>query len=68
MVGKVKWFNGKKGFGFIESQDNGDIYVHFSGIVMDDPKAYKVLNEGDRVSYEVIEGLKGPQAINVRVI
>lgn len=68
MVGTVKWFNAKKGFGFIENEEKKDIYVHFSGIIMDDPKAYKVLNEGDKVSYEVIDGLKGPQAVNVKVI
>lgn len=61
--GRVKWFNEKKGYGFIESQDQGDVFVHFSGIVGD---GFKTLNEGDSVSFEVERGTKGPQAVNVR--
>jgi CspA family cold shock protein len=61
--GRVKWFNEKKGYGFIESQDQGDVFVHFSGIVGD---GFKTLNEGDNVSFEVERGSKGPQAVNVR--
>ncbi len=61
--GRVKWFNEKKGYGFIESQDQGDVFVHFSGIVGD---GFKTLNEGDNVTFEVERGTKGPQAVNVR--
>ena len=60
--GTVKWFNDSKGFGFIE-QDNGpDVFVHFSAISGD---GFKSLAEGQRVSFDVIEGQKGPQAANV---
>lgn len=63
--GTVKWFNDSKGFGFIE-QDNGpDVFVHFSAIEGD---GFKSLAEGDRVSFEVTEGQKGPQSANVRRI
>ena len=60
--GKVKWFNAEKGYGFIESEDGTDVFVHFSAIAMD---GYKSLDEGAEVSFEVIEGAKGPQAANV---
>jgi cold shock protein len=60
--GKVKWFNDSKGFGFIE-QDNGpDVFVHFSAIGGD---GFKSLAEGERVSFDVTDGPKGPQAANV---
>jgi len=60
--GKVKWFNDSKGFGFIE-QDNGpDVFVHFSAISGD---GFKSLAEGERVSFDVTDGPKGPQAANV---
>ena len=61
--GTVKWFNASKGFGFIE-QDNGgdDIFVHYSAIKND---GYKTLDEGARVSFDVVEGNKGPAADNV---
>ncbi len=60
--GTVKWFNEAKGFGFIE-QDNGpDVFVHFSQIMGD---GFKTLAEGDRVSFDVTEGQKGPQSSNV---
>jgi CspA family cold shock protein len=63
--GTVKWFNDAKGFGFIE-QDNGpDVFVHFSEIQGD---GFKSLAEGDRVSFDVTEGQKGPQSSNVRKI
>ena len=60
--GKVKWFNAEKGFGFIESEEGTDVFVHFSAISME---GYKSLAEGDNVEFEVIEGNKGPQAANV---
>ena len=63
--GTVKWFNESKGFGFIE-QDNGpDVFVHFSQIQGD---GFKTLNDGDRVSFDVTEGAKGPQSSNVQRI
>ncbi len=63
--GTVKWFNDAKGFGFIE-QDNGpDVFVHFSAIQSD---GFKSLVEGDRVDFEVTQGQKGPQAVNVRKV
>ena len=60
--GKVKWFNAEKGYGFIESDDGTDVFVHFSAITMD---GYKSLEEGAEVVFEVIDGAKGPQAANV---
>ena len=60
--GKVKWFNAEKGYGFIESEDGTDVFVHFSAITMD---GYKTLDEGMEVTFDVSEGAKGPQASNV---
>lgn len=60
--GKVKWFNEKKGFGFIEQEEGGDVFVHFSAIQGD---GFKTLTEGQVVEFDVIEGKKGPQAANV---
>ncbi|NLJ97472.1 MAG: cold-shock protein [Clostridiales bacterium] len=60
--GTVKWFNAKKGFGFISDEEGNDVFVHFSALVMD---GFKVLDEGDSVEFEVVEGEKGPQAANV---
>ena len=60
--GKVKWFNNQKGYGFIESEGDGDIFVHYSAIKSD---GFKTLNEGELVQYEVVEGPKGKQATNV---
>ncbi|MBE5937179.1 MAG: cold-shock protein [Lachnospiraceae bacterium] len=62
MEGTVKWFNAKKGFGFISDEEGNDVFVHFSALQMD---GFKVLDEGDKVSFEVINGEKGPQAANV---
>ena len=64
--GTVKWFNNQKGYGFICDEEGNDIFVHFSGIVSDDE--YKTLKEGAEVEYEVSEGEKGPQAINVKSV
>ena len=62
MKGTVKWFNAKKGFGFISDEEGNDVFVHFSALQMD---VFKVLDEGDEVEFEVIDGEKGPQAANV---
>lgn len=60
--GTVKWFNADKGFGFITGSDNKDVFVHFSSIQTD---GFKSLDEGQKVSYEVEQGDRGPQATNV---
>ena len=62
MKGTVKWFNAKKGFGFISDEEGNDVLVHFSALQMD---GFKVLDEGDEVEFEVVNGEKGPQAANV---
>ena len=64
-TGTVKWFNGTKGFGFIEQDSGGDIFVHFSAIVGD---GYRNLEDGQRVEFTVTEGPKGPQAQDVVAI
>lgn len=61
--GKVKWFNETKGFGFIEQDGGKDLFVHHSSI---QGEGFKSLAEGDRVSFDVVEGAKGPSAGNVR--
>ena len=65
MKGTVKWFNGEKGYGFIEKEDGGDVFVHFSAIQAD---GFKTLNEGQQVEFDVVSGARGDQAANVRVI
>ncbi len=62
--GKVKWFNESKGFGFIEKNDGGDIFVHYSAI---QSTGFKTLTEGQVVSFDVVQGNKGPAAENVRL-
>ena len=62
MTGKVKWFNAEKGYGFIEREDGGDVFVHFSAI---QGEGFKTLEEGQAVEFEVVNGAKGPQATNV---
>jgi cold shock protein len=62
--GKVKWFNESKGFGFIEKSDGGDVFVHFSAIKA---SGFKTLTEGQAVSFDVVQGNKGPAAENVKV-
>ncbi|HEX7504620.1 MAG TPA: cold-shock protein [Syntrophales bacterium] len=63
--GSVKWFNEQKGFGFIQMDDGGDIFVHYSAI---QTLGFRTLSEGQRVSFEVTEGQKGPAAANVQVL
>ena len=63
--GMVKWFNEKKGFGFIERNDGPDVFVHHTGI---NATGYRSLTEGEQVSFDVEEGPKGPRAINVNVV
>ncbi|MGM0854379.1 MAG: cold-shock protein CspD [Bacillota bacterium] len=60
--GKVKWFNNEKGFGFIEVEGGDDVFVHFSAI---QGEGFKALEEGQEVSFDVVEGNRGPQAANV---
>ncbi|MBQ8983344.1 MAG: cold shock domain-containing protein [Lachnospiraceae bacterium] len=60
--GTVKWFDNKKGYGFISDESGKDIFVHFSGLNME---GFKSLDDGQAVEFDVIEGEKGPQAVNV---
>ena len=60
--GTVKWFNNQKGFGFISDEQGNDVFVHYSGT---QSNGFKSLEEGQEVEFEVIEGQKGPQAVNV---
>ncbi len=63
--GRVKWFNEKKGYGFISREDGGDVFVHFSSIKKE---GFKTLYEGDEVEFEISQGPKGLQATNVTVL
>lgn len=65
MNGTVKWFNADKGFGFITGDDGVDVFAHFSQIQVD---GFKTLEEGQKVSFEIAQGPKGPQAENIQVI
>ncbi|WP_035294797.1 cold-shock protein [Clostridium sp. KNHs214] len=65
MTGTVKWFNSEKGFGFITGEDGKDVFAHFSQINTD---GFKTLEEGQKVSYDVVQGQKGPQAENITII
>lgn len=60
MQGKVKWFNAEKGYGFIETEDGGDVFVHFSAI---QSEGFKTLEEGQSVEFEIVEGARGPQKL-----
>ncbi|WP_243385562.1 cold-shock protein CspD [Bacillus kexueae] len=63
LQGKVKWFNAEKGFGFIEREGGEDVFVHFTAIQAD---GFKSLEEGQEVSFEIVDGNRGPQAANVQ--
>jgi CspA family cold shock protein len=63
--GVVKWFNSSKGYGFIEQEDGPDVFVHHTGI---NAAGFKTLNEGDRVTFDIEQGKKGPAAVNVTVV
>lgn len=65
VTGTVKWFNSTKGFGFIQRKDGDDVFVHFQAIVSD---GYRTLQEGQKVEFTVVQGQKGPQAQEVKVI
>lgn len=65
ITGRVKWFDEKKGFGFIEGQDGKDVFVHFRAIKGD---GFKSLSDGQEVEFEVEQGQKGPQAVNVVIL
>ncbi|MGI6405738.1 MAG: cold-shock protein [Syntrophaceticus sp.] len=62
MQGRVKWFNQEKGYGFIECDEGGDVFVHYSAIQED---GFKTLAEGQQVEFDIVEGSRGPQASNV---
>ena len=63
--GTVKWFNEKKGYGFIEQEDGPDVFVHHTGI---NSSGFRTLNEGDQVTFDIEQGQKGPAAVNVVVV
>jgi CspA family cold shock protein len=65
MTGTVKWFNSEKGFGFITTDEGNDVFAHFSQIQKD---GYKTLEEGEKVSFDVVSGPKGPQAEKIATI
>ena len=60
--GKVKWFDAEKGYGFIECNNGEDVFVHFTGII---GEGFRTLEEGEDVTFEIVEGNRGPQASNV---
>ena len=64
MEGKVKWFNDKKGYGFIETESEGDIFVHYSGI--EDTGGFRSLQEGEKVDFQIEQTQRGPQAVQVK--
>ena len=62
MLGKVKWFSAERGYGFIEREDGSDVFVHFSAI---QDEGFKSLSEGQNVTFDIVDGNRGPQAANV---
>ena len=62
MLGKVKWFSAEKGYGFIEREDGSDVFVHFSAI---QDEGFKSLSEGQNVTFDIVDGNRGPQAANL---
>ena len=62
MLGKVKWFSAEKGYGFIEREDGSDVFVHFTAI---QDEGFKSLSEGQNVTFDIVDGNRGPQAANV---
>lgn len=64
MKGTVKWFDNKKGFGFIRGEDGNEYFVHYSGIISNEE--YKILNQNEEVEFDLMDTERGPQAINVR--
>jgi CspA family cold shock protein len=64
-TGVVKWFNDQKGYGFIEQENGPDVFVHHTGI---NASGFRTLNEGDRVTFDIEQGPKGPAAVNVNVV
>ncbi|MGM0508413.1 MAG: cold shock domain-containing protein [Fusobacteriota bacterium] len=65
MTGTVKWFDAKKGFGFITTEEGDEVFVHYSGIAGD---GFKTLEDDQEVEFEVVEGEKGPQAVEVSAV
>jgi cold shock protein len=65
MKGKVKWFDSAKGFGFIQSDEGKDIFVHYTGIERD---GFKALQQGQEVNFQITDGKRGPQATKVKVV
>lgn len=65
MKGKVKWFDSAKGYGFIQSDEGKDIFVHYTGIERD---GFKALQQGQEVNFQIAEGKRGPQATKVKVV
>ncbi len=65
MIGRVKWFNNDKGYGFIEYKENEDVFVHYSAIEVE---GYKTLSEGQLVEFKLVETSKGYQALNVKLV